>query len=75
MTARCGLPVQIDPMLFHFALSARCHLANLRNVSTSDDVPHSVNTSMLDLYPLLRPQPHRYITVDLDFEKALGLLV
>ena len=75
MTARGGLPVQIYPILFHFALSARCHLANIRNVSTADDVPHSVNTSMLDLYPLLRPQLHGYIAYDLDFEKALGLLV
>ena len=75
MTMQGGLPVQINPMLFHSALSARWHLANLCNVPTADDVSHSVKTLMLDLYPLLRPQPHRYITVDLDFEKALGLLV
>ena len=75
MTARCGLPVQIDPMLFHFVLSARCHLANLRNFSTVDNVPPSVNTLMLELYPLLRPQPQRYITCDLDLGKILGILV
>ena len=73
MTAREDVPVQIDPMLFPFALSARCHLAILRNVSTADDVSHSIESSMLDLYPLLRPQPHRYITFDLDLERALGL--
>ena len=76
MTARCGLPVQIHPMLFHFALSARCHLENLCDVLTADDVPHSVKTSMLDLYPqLLLPQLHGYIACDLDLGKTLGLLV
>lgn len=75
MTARGGAPLQINPMFFHSTLSARCHLVILCNVPTADGVFHSVKTSMLDLYPLLRPQPQGYITFDLDFEKALGLLV
>ena len=75
MTARGNVPVQIDPMLFHFALSARCHLAILSNVLTADDVSHSIKSSVLDSYPLLRLQPHGYITFNLDFEKTLCLLV